>query len=360
MQEKELAEKYLVFKCVAGSHSYGTAIPGVSDLDTRGVFIAPPSHILSCIQSVEQCNDDTNDTVIYELQKFMRLAAQSNPNIIEILYIDDSDVLFIDPIFKKVRDNRHLFLSKKAKFTFSGYAMSQMHRIKGHHKWINAPRPAEHPKLADYCRFVKNDGSIITDPAEIRKIGQESFIAETFGTTQFRVFRSPTFFKERLGFFADNELQLKPVNIHDDVLKERAEYVGFLIVNLDQFKHDHREWKQYWEWKKNRNPIRAKMEEQAGFDLKHAMHLVRLMSMCKEILTTGEVLVKRPDAEYLLRIRNGDFDFDWLIKWAENTDQQLNELYDKSTLQYTADYAAIDNLYREIVMEYWQKNGLLN
>lgn len=40
----------------------------------------------------------------------------------ELLFTDDDSILFIDPAFETFRANRHLFLSKKAKFTFSGYA----------------------------------------------------------------------------------------------------------------------------------------------------------------------------------------------------------------------------------------------
>mgnify|MGYP001607055563 CR=1 FL=1 len=47
--------------------------------------------------------------------------------------------------------------------------------------------------------------------------------------------------------------------------------------------------------------------------LKHAMHLVRLMRMCKEILITCEVVVKRPDREELLAIRNGAWSYYKLI-----------------------------------------------
>lgn len=137
MKERDFAKDYLIFKCLAGSHAYGTSLP-TSDRDERGVFIAPPDFVLSCVKSIGQgqVEHETEDDVVFELRKFMNLAAQCNPNIIELLFTDDENVLFIDWPFNLLRDNRHLFLSKKAKFTFSGYAMSQMKRIKGHHKWI--------------------------------------------------------------------------------------------------------------------------------------------------------------------------------------------------------------------------------
>lgn len=357
MIEREFATKYLIFKCIAGSHSYGTALPE-SDMDTRGVFIAPPDYILSCTKSIEQVEDAKQDEVIYELRKFLKLAANNNPNILELLFSDEENILEIDWPFQKIRDNRHLFLSKKAKFTFSGYGAAQLKRIKGHNKWIARPQPKEPPTLAQYCRFVGLGGTVERDPDRLRELQRECFLVETFGYTQFRVFRSPEFFKEKLGFFNKDETQPKFVNVSDEVLTKRAEFVGFLWINLDEFKSRHREWKQYWEWKNNRNPVRAAMEEQWGFDCKHALHLVRLMSMAEEILTEGKVIVRRPDAQHLLDIRQGKFDYGWLLKWSEEMDAKLDDLYEKSTLPHSADLVAIDNLYREIVVQYWKEKGL--
>jgi len=45
------------------------------------------------------------------------------------------------------------------------------------------------------------------------------------------------------------------------------------------------------------------LEAKFGFDTKHAMHLIRLLRMAREILETGVVHVKRPDAEELSAIR---------------------------------------------------------
>lgn len=350
--------KYLVYKCLAGSHAYGTNIPG-SDTDTRGVFIAPPEFTLSCFQSVEQVQSSEIDETIFELKKFLKLSAECNPNIIELLFTDDKNVLFIDPVFKKIRDNRHLFLSKKARHSFSGYAHSQLHRIKGHHKWIAKPQPAEHPRLGDYCKIVTKNGSVITDPATIRDICQKSFAALTFGGHQFRLFQSPEFFADKLGVFTDDEIQVRGIDVAEDVLDNKAEYIGFLILNMESFKKVYSDWKHYWEWKKNRNPDRAKLEEQFMFDTKHAMHLVRLLKMSEEILEKGEVIVFRPDAQELLDIRNGKFNYQELLDWAEKSEQRLEAMYEKSTLQYSANYKAIDKLYREVVLEYWDRHGLL-
>ncbi|MGI0059228.1 MAG: hypothetical protein ACREBJ_05615, partial [Nitrosotalea sp.] len=106
-----------------------------------------------------------------------------------------------------------------------------------------------------------------------------------------------------------------------------------------------REWDQYQNWKKTRNPARAVLEEKYGYDTKNAYHLVRLIRMCREILTTGKVLVKRLDREELLTIRNGAWSYEQLIEFAEREDLALNELYNSTTvLPRTPDKEKLDQL----------------
>lgn len=141
MNTQEIAESNLIFRCVSGSKAYGTDAKG-SDDDVRGIFISPPSIAFDCFQNLDQVVYSERDEVLYDLRKFIKLAAEANPNIIELLFTEEENILFIDPAFEKIRAHRHLFLSKKAKFTFSGYAMAQMKRIRGHNKWINQERRA--------------------------------------------------------------------------------------------------------------------------------------------------------------------------------------------------------------------------
>lgn len=111
-----------------------------------------------------------------------------------------------------------------------------------------------------------------------------------------------------------------------------------------------REWEQYEKWLKERNAMRAKLEAKFGYDTKHAMHLVRLMRMCREILATGEVIIDRPDREELIAIRSGAWSYDQLMEWAERQDQALAVLYESCTiLPKTPDVKKLDALCIELV-----------
>jgi hypothetical protein len=101
------------------------------------------------------------------------------------------------------------------------------------------------------------------------------------------------------------------------------------------------------------------LEEKHGFDTKHASHLVRLMRMAEEILTEGRVLVRRPDAKELLEIRDGKINYADLIKWAEEQDAKLDELYETSDLPYSVDSERINQLLVQIRTDYWKRKKLL-
>jgi uncharacterized protein len=118
------------------------------------------------------------------------------------------------------------------------------------------------------------------------------------------------------------------------------------------------EYRQYEEWKKNRNKKRAEMEEKFSFDGKHASHLKRLQNMAKEILETGKINVDRTniDAEELLDIRNGKWTYEQLEESFNKSEIELNQLYEKSTLQKSPQINKINDLMISIIDDYLKEN----
>jgi hypothetical protein len=82
---------------------------------------------------------------------------------------------------------------------------------------------------------------------------------------------------------------------------------------------------------------------------KHAYHLIRLLRMCREILVDGKVIVKRPDKDELLAIRNGSWKYEELVEWANKQDEELTILMKTSKLPQVPDRAALDKLCQQIV-----------
>src|ERR1019366_899193 len=132
-----------------GSHAYGTNV-ATSDEDFKGVAIPPKEYFLGPTKRFEQAElkAPDPDAVIYDIRKFFTLAADCNPNIIEVLHTAPEDHFLVDPIGEVILEHKDDFLSKKIKFTFLGYSVSQLKRIKTHKKWIMNP-PNSPPTRAD-------------------------------------------------------------------------------------------------------------------------------------------------------------------------------------------------------------------
>lgn len=347
----------LIFLTVHGSRAYGTSTP-TSDLDLKGVAIPPKEYSLGYLNRFDQAEFKEPDAVVYSIQKFFALAADCNPNIIEVLWTDPEDHLYVTPFSEKLLAHKEAFLSLKAKHTFSGYAISQLKRIKTHRRWLLNPAEEE-PKREDF-------GLPVMAKLSQEQMGAiEKFVKEKISDWEINWEVVP--YSERLALRESFEQTLTDMSLgtEEERWVSAARQVGLeenfleLIIQERRYQGARRNWKQYHEWKKNRNPTRAQTEAESGFDRKHAAHLVRLMRMGEEILTTGKVIVKRPDAEELLAIRNGAWTYDELITWAEDMDAKLTRLYTESTvLPKQPDRKFLDRLCVELVEEALQQEVL--
>ncbi len=329
-----------------GSHCYGTNTPA-SDEDFKGVAIAPREVYLGFSKVWEQAESKDPDLVVYELRKFFRLASENNPNIFECLWVAPSDHISISPLGERLLENRDAFLSKKVKFTFCGYAISQLKRIKSHKKWLLNPVTRK-PTRVEFGlpeRTLVPTDQLMAAEAAIRK-EMDSWELDLSGLDD----------AQRIALLEKMAAVIHDLQISSDDKPRRAgRLLGFdenMIEVLDRerkYTAALREYQQYNEWKENRNPKRAADEAKFGVDLKHAYHLVRLLRMCREILTTGKVIVKRPDAEELLAIRNGAWSYDQIVEWAEQQDKDMQELVKTSALPKTPDLQKLDELCVSII-----------
>jgi len=91
---------------------------------------------------------------------------------------------------------------------------------------------------------------------------------------------------------------------------------------------------------------RANLREEFGFDTKYAMHLVRLLGEAEMILAEGDLDLRR-NSEQLKAIRRGEVSSDDIIKWAQDKEKQLENLYVDSKLPWGPDEGAIKKLLLE-------------
>ena len=329
----------IIFEAISGSKAYGTNTPQ-SDTDIRGIFIQPLDDIYK-YGFIDQVNDETNDTTYYELKRFLQLLYKNNPNIIELLNIPYDKVLIESELFKYIRENRSLFISKLCKDTFVGYAKSQISKAKGYNKKINWERDKVIRKsIIDFC-YVLQDGKTIKFHKWMET--QTNFISQNqFGLSKinnardiygmYNVSNEETYYLGHSGIYKSefsNDVQLTSFS-------KEAPFVGFLVFNKDAYSQHCKDYKEYQEWVNKRNPHRYNVNKKHGknYDSKNMMHLFRLLYTAKDIVIKNDIIVKRPDEElkFLMKIRNGDYEYDYLINEADKLIKEVTTLFDNSNL----------------------------
>lgn len=302
--------KHTVYLALSGSRAYGTFHSG-SDFDYKGIIIPPTridSGFLHKFEQVYNLDGYGKDSVAYDIRKFIRLLATCNPNMIETLFVEEDKIVINSKYGKKLRENRNLFLSKKVRYSFGNYAKSQMNRMKLHKGYADKER----------------EGVEVVPPSRV-EMGLPI---------------RPLYTKDVL-----NSIITMP---HDLLKESEKEYVEKeRLYHLEKSKYD-----KYISWKEERNEARAELEMKFGYDTKHAMHLIRLLTMCEEILRCNEVIVTRPDASMLIDIRNGLWTYEDLMKLAEQKNEEIEEAAAKTTLPDEPDMEKLNDLCVEIVDMY--------
>jgi len=93
----------------------------------------------------------------------------------------------------------------------------------------------------------------------------------------------------------------------------------------------------------NRSGKRKEVQEKYGFDLKFALHVVRLLYEAEMILQEGDLDLRRHN-EHLKAIRRGELTEVEIRKWATEKEFQLEKVYFNSLLPEKPDEGVIKNL----------------
>jgi len=366
-----------------GSQAYGLANE-LSDVDVKGVCVPPREVEADLFQRFEQAENDKAveaefsgwknpknpkfESVVYSLRKFFILAAGVNPNIIEVLWTEPDSWLIRSEWAYRLMDLRHKFLSTKSKYTFSGYAYSQLAKIERHRKWI-VQGELEQPKREDFglppvmARGTEEIFSYIKARVEQWNLNQfpleesaRADLKETIWDLIHEVSQVEVSWDNWPDVYADAAIQKMAgeLNLKDEVVH---------LINAERaYNKAKKNFESWLSWKKERNPARRLLEVKCGYDSKHASHLVRLMRMGKEILLTGKVTVKRPDAEELLFIKNGGWSYERVVEYAETLQRELDEEYKKMeenrkkgvlvVLPKTVNFVELNKIYHQFTEDY--------
>ena len=240
-----------------GSYAYGTNVE-TSDIDLRGIALNPADQLIGVSPDFEQWIDESTDTVIYSFKKILKLLADCNPNTIEILGLRPEDYFIMTPAGQKLLDNSHIFLSKKAIYTFGNYAKSQLNRL------INRSGRA-------------NEFLVENEKRSLSKVCEN--------------------LKRRYPGFEINVSKDEEVKVDWVAKAIPAEKFSSIINELNTVHKDYK------------RSVRNDKAAAHGKLTKHAMHLIRLYMMGIDILEKGEINTFRGgnDHRLLMDIRSGKY-----------------------------------------------------
>ncbi|NOT73479.1 MAG: nucleotidyltransferase [Cyclobacteriaceae bacterium] len=321
----------LLLKCISGSQAYGLSLPH-SDIDLKGVFVLPKNEFYGLTYS-DQVNNASNDEMYYELKKFVDLLLKNNPNIIELLSTPQDCIIHRNPVMDLIRPEH--FLSRLCNQTFGQYAYAQIKKAKGLNKKISNPMEKERKTILDFCFVIQGQGSV---PAE-KWLDGKGFKQEECGLVRvdhmrdiYTLFHSSqagsgTLFSGIYSGDAANDVSLTSI-------PRGLQPFAVMNFNKDGYSIYCKDYKEYWDWVESRNDERYENTISHGknYDAKNMMHVFRLLNMAEEIARYKQVNVRRPEREYLLRIRSGEFLYEDLVKDAEEKIVRINELFTSSDL----------------------------
>lgn len=304
---QKFVETDLIFMTLAGSIMYGTNTKE-SDVDQRGICVPPKNVVMGFAHNFEQQEFPNEDTVVYSLMKFMRLAVEGNPNILEVLFAPEECIKVIHLTWKELQKHRQKFLTADLVPKFRGYAESQFKKMK----------------------ILRENR--ITNPPTHKPTRSEFGLLETGSGV-----------RELIKGIDATELDPSVM----ETIDREKKYKSALL-----------KWNQYQEWLSTRNPERFQLELKCGYDGKNASHLIRSLRMLKEVLLTGVLNVRRPDAKELLEIRNAFWTYEELIKETDKLKAEISAIYDskKYVLPDLINRTELSDLAVELHEFHWSLN----
>jgi uncharacterized protein len=316
--------QHLLLKAISGSRAYGLHT-ATSDTDIRGVYVAPKNEFYS-LHVPDQFSNASNDIVYYELKKFIDLLVRNNPNILELLCTPKDCIIYKHPLFELLKPQD--FLCKVAGQSFAGYAIAQIQKARGLNKKILNPMEQARKGLLDFCWVGQGQGSISL---------KEWLLSNNYLSTQCGCV-AIDHMKNCYHLFLGNHY--KGITDKDDVqivlskIDINAQPVITFYCNIEGFQKYCLDYNEYWKWVANRNEVRYEntLEHGKNYDAKNMMHTFRLLNMAFEIATEGKIITRRADRDYLLKIRSGAFEYDELVKIANEKIEHIKLAFETCSL----------------------------
>ena len=314
-EEPHLKNK-IMFLTFGGSISYGTNLP-TSDIDIRGVALNSPSELIG-IKQYEQFTDSQTDTTIYTFNKLVSLLLNCNPNTIEMLGCRPEHYAMVSEAGRMLIDNVDLFLSKRAFYSFSGYANSQLRRLQNAVARDRVSQALKEEHIRKSIQVAMNSFD-----KKYTHFDNNSIVIDT------RDSLDPEFEKELIIHMDINGYPMREMT---GILAEMLN----IVKDYDKVNH------------------RNNKKDELHLN-KHAMHLLRLYIMCLDILLDHRVVTYRENEhDMLMSVRNGEFMNEdgtfkkEFFKIVDDYEAQVKHAMEISTLPDNPDYEKVNEFVMKI------------
>lgn len=358
------SENRLLLEYIRGSHLYNLNIK-TSDIDTGGIYICKPEEYLGFIGYKPEVADSKHDNTWYEVGKYIELLTKSNPTVMEALFCPESKRLHWDNRLDELYEYRENLLTKEIFWPFFGYAKSQIAKARGLNKKIVNPI-TERKTCYDFIYTFKDQGS---QPI-LDWLAERGLKAEYCGLNA--IPHMHNIYGVYYDWYADKDVNIKTYteyghSTHPEILHYRgilcenvsnttqlrvssipdkaARPICYISFNNSGFQDHCKKYKEYKEWEKNRNPARYESNLEKTYDSKNLCHCFRLIHMCSEILTgKGFNLERTWDRDFLLKIRNHEFEYDELINKLNSEKEKIEREFEASTIHEKVDRERLNQI----------------
>ena len=244
--EQEIQDRLIKpeFLIRTGSSMYGYALPE-SDEDFRGFCTVPYPYLLGRKRFDQHIRDKDEDIVIYSLPKFFTLLENGTPNILEMLYCDDKNIIECGPLARKIIENRHLFLAnEKVIKAIVGFSTSEYQKVIHPERGEKGPKRQELIAKHGYdIKSMSHAIRLLHQGYELLKYGEITYPLSIsdyllqLRTGEFSLIEASFFYEAKL-----SQLRLIEQTPHhfftDKVSKDKLDMLYYFLIEHDikQFK----------------------------------------------------------------------------------------------------------------------------
>lgn len=140
----------------------------------------------------------------------------------------------------------------------------------------------------------------------------------------------------------------KKVQEHQEIFLSRNSAEQFMGFADDQFK---RLTGEKGAGKKGQRP---EYIGKFGYDTKAAMHGLRLLYECLELMAHKRITLPRPEKELLIEVRSGEWTLERVLTHAKKLAKEVEEAVAGSPLPEKVDKTAISKLVAQVHLEFWR------